>query len=260
MKKLLLTMALIMGASTAQADFSIHTGTVETNATGETENVIIYTGSFEQGSAAMLDATFKDNPEHRTVVFNSPGGEAYSSFSVGLVLDEYKVKTWVPKGRSCVSACAVAFLAGSDYEIGGQVAFHSAWISDENWENIREMGMLQQAHTGAQTLATYLTYYVTLNGFGFDLAVDINSMTGPDTFVTFRHEDELAEYYARNDEGVDPISSYFEVSNDPLIQSSEELSIYALDQLEELKETSTKTVKDIELVFSNFPEEENEDG
>ena len=259
MKKLLLTLALIMGASAAHADFSIHTGTVVTEATGEEENVIIYTGAFTDESAPMLDAVLVDHPEHRTIVFNSPGGVAHSAFQVGFVLNDHEVKTWVPKGRSCVSACAIAFLSGADYEISGQLAFHSAYIAEEGWEQIREAKQEQDVHTRAQLLATYMTYYIVANGFSFDLAVDINSLTGPNTFVTFRNEDDLLRYFAREDEGDDKIAGYFENANDPLVLSGEELATYSIDQLEDLKENSTKTVKDIQEIFNNFPKEE-EDG
>ena len=260
MKKLLLTMALIMGASNAHADFAIWKGQVVHNETKEAEKVLVYQGDFEFGSNTVLESALSANPDYNTVIFNSPGGHAEQAFLVGNVLDQYEVKAWVPKGRSCVSACALAFLGAHDYRIGGTLAFHSAYIADEGWDAVKENNaMLGEAYRSAQGLGMYLTYYIVANGFSFDFAYDIVNFTHPTEFLTFKSEDELYEYYAREELADDKLEGYFVKQSQADVLTGLELYEYAAEQRDDLENTSTRSFELEEELFNNFEDTQNEE-
>ena len=77
-----------------------------------------------------------------TVELSSMGGDLYEGLKLGYMFREFGVPTIVRAGQQCLSACALAFLGGTQgiapaqaaipsrsLEIGGQVAFHNFYLT-----------------------------------------------------------------------------------------------------------------------------------
>lgn len=76
-----------------------------------------------------------------TVELSSHGGDLYEGLKLGYLFREFDVATVVRKGDICLSACALAFLGGTQshtpppavpsrsIEIGGQVGFHNFYLT-----------------------------------------------------------------------------------------------------------------------------------
>ena len=249
---MVMLMTLFMGVSNAQAAFQIYKGVITYTETGETEKVIIYNGDFEQNTSQMLNAALITNPEYKTVVFNSPGGVAYEGFATAAVLDRNGVTAWVPKGRICVSACAIAFLGAHEYRVSGQLAYHNAWL-DGDTTDIAETypGGINGLYGRAQHLGAYITYFLLANGFSLDFALDIAGNTSPSKYLVIRSKEELDAYYSRSE--TDTIQEYLVEKADPNIVETRPLYEYALEQLEELKDGGSATFMFEELIVDTTP-------
>jgi hypothetical protein len=110
--------------------------------------VVRLTGMFEAGDSARLRealegarAQFPNTVQVRlSAELSSNGGDVYEGLKVGYLFREFAVSTLVRKGDVCLSACALAFLGGTQsvspapvtgraIEIGGEVGFHSFWLN-----------------------------------------------------------------------------------------------------------------------------------
>jgi hypothetical protein len=60
------------------------------------------------------------------VITTGPGGRIDAALDIGMAIRRAHAKTAVPPGHSCVSACAMIWLAGSKRFLDGRVGFHSA--------------------------------------------------------------------------------------------------------------------------------------
>jgi len=116
-----------------------------------------FTGLIETGDAdklrAILDklvaAGGKTDGPMAIIELSSMGGSLTEGFLIGTILRDFKVIAVVRQHDFCISACALAFLAGNMYreppekypmecnlEIGGKVAFHNFFL---NRNGLREV-------------------------------------------------------------------------------------------------------------------------
>lgn len=98
------------------------------------------TGSFEQGDTARFAAFLRrsqrpDDDGWPAISFNSPGGSLTEGILLGRLLRQYSITSLVKRGGECYSACAVAFLGGTQayttgsgvgryLEVGAKLGFH----------------------------------------------------------------------------------------------------------------------------------------
>lgn len=63
------------------------------------------------------------------VILNSKGGSAYAGIEIGKAIRMRGFKTWVESGTICASACAIAWLGGTERLVGKAaiVGFHSVY-------------------------------------------------------------------------------------------------------------------------------------
>lgn len=84
----------------------------------KTLNAILASGNVAYGDTKRLKAFIGKLPKkkHIAIYFNSPGGNLYEGINLGLFFRDYKIKTVVDGNSMCASACAIAFLGGTDYK------------------------------------------------------------------------------------------------------------------------------------------------
>ena len=88
------------------------------------ENAILVKGEFNRGISKELEKVLENNPQTKTIVFNSPGGLEYEARNVSLIIKERGLNTYVPV--YCVSACTSAFIGGKKRQISSKalLGFH----------------------------------------------------------------------------------------------------------------------------------------
>lgn len=82
----------------------------------ETLRAVMATGDVLWNDAERLDAFLSRLPEkkHTAIYLNSPGGSLSGGVSLGTYFNQRRIKTVVEGYEVCASACALAFLGGTD--------------------------------------------------------------------------------------------------------------------------------------------------
>jgi len=183
--------------------------------TYESQDVLYYVGPITEYSREILEYYSDQYPEVDTIAFSSPGGVAYESFDLGFWLSAKKMKVMVPNGQACLSACAYAFMGGTDYKINGLLGFHNAsigaFIEDTEWNTNK----VNSVYVAGQVLGTQASYWFMVNGFHPLLVTHIMQKTDKEKFVVFSNSKSFNKWYVRNDEAPDLAINYITLENDP---------------------------------------------
>lgn len=164
---------------------------VEDN-TGTEKSILVLRGGISTGIGEKLQAAIEANPDVDTIALASNGGNPAEAIKIYNVIKSANLKTWVPEGKSCMSACAEIFLAGSDRIITGVVGFHSAWYNwslemptdlNELVDHIALIAQKHQARFSAQHQAA---------GLSGEFNIDIAEAEGE--FLVFASSEELDSY------------------------------------------------------------------
>lgn len=146
--------------------------------------VLELTGNFEPGAAAAFEQGL--TPEVRTVVLRVNGGYLTEGIEIGRIIRARGLRTVVPEGARCLSACAEAFLGGVQREIAGVVAFHIPRAS--------RFSSKQEAFNIGYAGGALVVIYRFEMGFGFDLSNAINRWTDEKRLLAFMSTAELEAY------------------------------------------------------------------
>jgi hypothetical protein len=106
------------------------------------------------------------------VYLEGPGGEIGPSLNIGLVIKTRHFETAVAATKTCVSGCALAWLAGAPRHMGEEahIGFHAAWI--------KETG------SAAGTANAFIGYYVHELGLNFNTLRYIMAEPGSMSWLT----------------------------------------------------------------------------
>ena len=204
----------LVNHNTAQANYEIVKLDLQHKKTFATQEVIHVRGDFDEGITRDLASALDANPEIDKVAFDSPGGNANEAFAMAQLLSDRMIRVWVPKARICLSACAIAFTGGYDYDIQGTLGFHNAYIVPDDNEEATHAD-ITNGYISGQQLGTYAAGFFVSNGFSFNLQYDITNNTNPEKFLAFTSTADFQKYYVRNDDG-----SYNGSCNELLADSS----------------------------------------
>ena len=91
-------------------DFKIHGNN------SKTLNAIMATGEIEVNDTNKFKQFLSKQPhrKHTAIYFDSPGGNLLEGMKLGKYFHSNKIKTVVQRDKMCASACALAFLGGTD--------------------------------------------------------------------------------------------------------------------------------------------------
>lgn len=180
MKYILLILLLIPSITFAKENAAVYV----------LNNILHINGGFDSGISVRVKKTLEENREVKSVILMSPGGSAYEGYMVGNLFSDRKLKAIIPKYSYCISACAIAFLGANEYIVDGVLAFHKAYILEE--EQPKDV---EAAYSQGENQGTTMAYWFTINGFTFELIQKIMFYTSKDRFLVFTHEKELAPYF-----------------------------------------------------------------
>ncbi len=151
-------------------------------------------GMIEHGDSIKLEKFLEQYPEVDLVTMISGGGIATEGYKIANVLSRHNMDVRVPDGFVCASACAAAFIGGTNYDIDGALTFHVSWLPQEpidfTTNDIFKWG---------QSAGTRDMYHILSNGFSAQMAFIITNYTTKDKFLTFFSEEELNKFYVRSD-------------------------------------------------------------
>jgi hypothetical protein len=88
-------------------------------------------GTIQEDDFGIFKSQVEAHPDpKRTIIrLQSGGGAAYASLNIGYLIHQKGLSTYVPKGASCASGCALIWLAGSPRVAGDNsvIGFHYAF-------------------------------------------------------------------------------------------------------------------------------------
>ena len=220
-KLLLQVLVLFMFSLPATADYVVQVIDIKNQETNEEKTVLHVYGDFDLGisedvrTALNLHSDIIDE-----VVLNSPGGLGYEGYTVGSILSDYQLPVRVAKGTACLSACAAAFIGGTDYKVEGILGFHKGHLN-----GLEPFMNQEEAFDNGQVAGSFHLYYIIANGFGVDLAFNIDRRTSPSNFIVFTNTEDLMKFYVRDD--VDNISNYVvPIQETPLVFNVNDMVIH----------------------------------
>jgi len=145
---------------------------------------VLLTKNFEPGSAAAFAKVLTSDID--TVILDVSGGYLNEGIEIGRIIRAKRLRTVVPEGGSCLSACAEAFLGGVKYRIDGILAFHVPRM-----ERSRSSKQAFDLGLAGGTLSAMYRFEM---GFGFDLTLAINKWTSSNRLLVFNNTSELFAY------------------------------------------------------------------
>lgn len=126
--------------------------------------VLIATGKVEIGDAEKISriVTLEYKQRHRlvrdlvTVNLDSPGGSLLGGLRLGYAIRQLGIHTNIDINQSCMSACALAFLAGQQRTVEGQFGIHAA-----SFDPIAKLGDRKDQLDSIQQFSAITTAYVS---------------------------------------------------------------------------------------------------
>jgi len=94
------------------------------------DGVLFLTGSIEKGMYTIFRQAITENKIH-TIVLNSSGGDVDEGLNIAGTIFDKEIKTYIPEGYKCYSACSFIFFAGSEKYALGELGVHQAAYADD---------------------------------------------------------------------------------------------------------------------------------
>lgn len=89
-----------------------------------TEGVLYLEGDIDSRTDFRLGRALHRFPDIETLVLSSNGGTVYDGLSMSTTIREFGLKTVIPPGGQCYSACAYLFFAGVERTSEGELGVH----------------------------------------------------------------------------------------------------------------------------------------
>ncbi len=145
---------------------------------------IVLSKSFDHGAAEAFEMALTDTVD--TVFLSVSGGYLVEGMEIGRIIRARGLRTVVPAGATCLSACAEAVLGGVTIVIDGTVAFHIP----RSERTFSRQNAFEQGFAGGTLTAIYRHEM----GFGFRLTQTINRWTTTERLLVFSSAEELMRY------------------------------------------------------------------
>ena len=92
-------------------------------------NTLFVTSELKSGDGFELRKALR-NHSIDTIVLASPGGLVWEGLQMAGVIFDKKLRTYIPDGAVCASACSFLFFAGNERLSDGRLGVHQAYSSD----------------------------------------------------------------------------------------------------------------------------------
>lgn len=81
------------------------------------------------------------NHDIQNIVLASPGGSVWEGLQMAGIIFDKELRTYIPRGGTCASACAYLFFAGTERLADGELGVHQAYSS--NFKEKKSVGQTQ---------------------------------------------------------------------------------------------------------------------
>jgi hypothetical protein len=115
-RAILIAIGFVVAAVTSPGDALALDFTYHPNNRSKTLTAILATGEIREGDVEKLKDFLSQTEKRRNtaIYLASSGGNLYEGMNLGLFFKYRRIKTVVEGGQDCASACAIAFLGGTD--------------------------------------------------------------------------------------------------------------------------------------------------
>mgnify|MGYP005989458459 FL=1 len=168
---LLIALALTVGVPMTAHSSNITHSTSQINLEGE-----IKSGDYEKLQRVI------DRTGIKSISFNSNGGAAIEGYQIGYIIRKNMMSTVIKKGNKCLSACAIAYLGGTNKYNYGILGFHVAW-SQQSGKDFNE-GM-----RAGQIMGSIDSIYSFNMGYTAQLNFIISQITSKEDFIILSLDD-----------------------------------------------------------------------
>lgn len=168
---ILIALALTIGVPMTAHSANITHSTSQINLEGE-----IKSGDYEQLQRVI------DRTGIKSISLNSSGGAAIEGYQIGYTIRKNMMSTVIKKGNKCLSACAIAYLGGTNKYNYGILGFHVAW-SQQSGKDFNE-GM-----RSGQIIGSIDAIYSFNMGYTAQLNFIISQITSKEDFIVLSLDD-----------------------------------------------------------------------
>ncbi len=169
-------LAGVLTALTLGLGSATHAATVTNTATA-----IHLTGPITEGDADRVRSKVEETGI-KILVLSSDGGMAVEGYELGYTIKELGLSTVVRRDEACLSACAIAFIAGVERTSEGLLGFHVAWAEDNH-------GTFSDGLKGGQYMGTLTAGYYFKMGYTLQIPYLVSRYTDSSTFLILSTED-----------------------------------------------------------------------
>lgn len=194
MRSLFLTLLLLCGSGTFADQQKYGSFILET----ETPDTLFFVDEIKPGDSFELRKALR-NHNIQNVVLASPGGSVFEGLQMAGIIFDRKLRTYIPEGSKCVSACSFLFFAGDERLAEGQLGVHQTYSS--NFSEEKAVGQTQ-----------YVTQFTVSEIIGF-----LNEFGTP-AFVYERMFQDIDMYYFNENEIKSLNSELFNLTDSERLQ------------------------------------------
>ena len=126
-----------------------------------------------------------------TVVLSGNGGSFYSGLTIGRLIKMEGSNVVIPEGTKCISACAVAALAGKKVVVNGELWFHPPYLTSIP----TNVTPLQVSQMFGRAYVDMARYFVEI-GIPVSFAHDMLVRSDPWTFIVLDDGEQVASLKA----------------------------------------------------------------
>lgn len=141
----------------------------------EIPNTLFFVDEIKANDSFELRKALR-NHDIQNIVLASPGGSVWEGLQMAGIIFDNRLRTYVPSGATCASACSYLFLAGKERLVDGRLGVHQAYSS--NYKEKKAVGETQ-----------YVTQFTVSEIIGF-----LNSFGTP-AFVYERMFEDIDMYF-----------------------------------------------------------------
>ena len=146
----------------------------------DTPDTLFFVDEIKPGDSFELRKALR-NHNVKNVVLASPGGSVFEGLQMAGIIFDRELRTYIPEGSACVSACAFLFFAGNERLSEGKLGVHQTYSG--NFSEEKAVGQTQ-----------YVTQFTVSEIIGF-----LNEFGTP-AFVYERMFQDIDMYYFNDDE------------------------------------------------------------
>lgn len=216
MRFLLIILSLILATQISAAEKKYGSFTLNT----DIPDTLFFIDDIKPNDSFELRKALRNN-SIKNIVLASRGGNVFEGLQMAGIIFDKKLRTYIPRGGRCASACAFLFFAGNERLVDGALGVHQAYSSD---------GTKKQAVGQTQ----YATQFTVSEIIGF-----LNEFGTP-AFVYERMFQDIDMYFFDPVELLKLNSASFELDNGKKLEITKFITKKLGEQKEKKKEEEKK--------------------